>query len=637
MTKLKGITRREFISGIAVTGVMASLMSSSALLAVTGGQATGTSINFIYPPLRTGMRGSHKGSFEVSHTLAMVGERPEAPTNYTDSNYDLVIVGGGISGLSAAWLARGKIGPEARILILDNHDDFGGHAKRNEFEVDGKILVGYGGSQTIDSPASYSDEAKAVLKGLGIEIEKFYQYFDRNFYKKHSMSQAIHFSKEQYGKDHLGLLKTSDGLLWDSEEEKENLSISIDGWPVSAKSRAELKRLLIDHFDWCEAWMPGASKAEKIEALKTISYKEALMTHAGLSEEAYSVFAGDYIGMWALEWEALSALEAVRAYHGGAMHLGLDPHEVIESGHGEEPYIFHFPDGNAGIARLLVRDLVPHSVSAPTMEDMATAHFAYDRLDRDENTTRIRLNSTVIETKNVDGFVDVIYVRDGKAEKVKAKAAIMAGYAHMLPHILPEMGDSQKEAIDWAEKVPMAYVNVALTNWRAWQKAGVRYFTCPKGFYSNLSLDFPVSMGKLVFSPTSNDPVVAHLPYYPIKIGAPSREQHRTGRYKMLELTFDDFERAAIEQLSQALGPYGFNAERDIAAIMVNRWPHGYAYEYNELFDPHDWSPEKGPHIAGRKRIGNIVMAGSDSCAFAYVNGAIDAAIRAVNELWITA
>lgn len=634
MTKLKGITRREFISGIAVTGVMAGLMSSASPLAANVGHAMGVGSNFIYPPLRTGMRGSHEGSFEVAHNLAWDGERPEAPKDYVDTDYDLVIVGGGISGLSAAWLARKKLKENARILILDNHDDFGGHAKRNEFEVDGQTLVGYGGSQTIDSPASYSNEAKAVMSGIGIDTEKFYKYFDRSFYKNHGMAQGIHFSKGQYGKDHLGLLKTTDGLLWEGEEEKANLTVSIDGWPVSAESRIALKRLLIDRFDWCEEWMPGASKSEKIEALKAISYKDALMQHAGISEEAYSVLAGDYVGMWALEWDALSALEAVRAYHSGAMGLGIDPHEVITNGHDEEPYIFHFPDGNAGVARLLVRDLVPESVEAPTMEDMATAHFEYDRLDLEKNATRIRLNSTVIETKNSGKHVDVTYVRSGKAEKVRAKKTIMAGYAHMLPHILPEMGDKQKEAIAWPEKVPMAYVNVALTNWRAWQKAGVRYFSCPKGFYSNLSLDFPVSMGGVKFSPTPDDPIVAHLTYYPVNPGAPARAQNREGRQKMLELTFDDFEMAAIEQLSAALGPYGFDAERDIAAITVNRWPHGYAYEYNELFDPHDWSPKKGPHIEGRKRIGNIAMAGSDASAFAYVNGAMDAAVRAVAELF---
>lgn len=634
MAKLKNITRRDFVSGVAVTGAMAGLMSSSSPLAALSGPDMLADPNSIYPPMRTGMRGNHKGSFEVAHNLAWNGERPQAPTDYTDADYDLVIVGGGISGLSSAWLARKKLGPNARILILDNHDDFGGHAKRNEFEVCGEKLVGYGGSQTIDSPASYSDEAKAVMAGLGIETKKFYKYYDRSFYKNNGMTRAIHFSKEHYGKGHLSLLKTAEGLLWEDEEEKANLSASIDSWPVSKESHAALKRLLIDRFDWCEAWMPGASKAEKIEALKTISYKDALMQHAGLSEEAYGVLAADYIGMWALEWDALSALEAVRAYHGGAMVIGIDPHEVIDTGHAEEPYIFHFPDGNAGVARLLARDLVPDSVTGPTMEDMATAHFNYNLLDLEKNNTRIRLNATVIEVKNSSDHVDITYVRGGKAEKVKAKATIMAGYAHMLPLILPEMGDKQKEAIAWPEKVPMAYINVALTNWRAWQKAGVRYYTCPKGFYSNLSLDFPVSMGALTFSPTPNNPIIAHLTYYPVKPGLPARQQNREGRNTMYKLTFDDFEKAAIEQLSEALGPYGFDADNDIAAITVNRWPHGYAYEYNELFDPHDWSPKKGPHIEGRKRIGNIVMAGSDASAFAYVDGAIDAAVRAVNELW---
>lgn len=635
MTKLKNITRRDFISGIAAAGAVAGLMSSASPLAASAGLGWDASSKFIYPPLRTGMRGNHEGSYEVAHALGWTGERLATPDDYTDNEYDLVVVGGGISGLTAAWLARRKLGESARILILDNHDDFGGHAKRNEFDINGKRIVGYGGSQNIDSPASYSDEAKAVMRGLGIDTQKFYTYNDRNFYSSRGMGRAVHFSKEQFGENHLGILgNTSSQFLAEEDKDRAALSNSIDGWPVSQESRDALKRLLVDRYDWCEAWMPGASKAEKIKALKTISYKDALMKHAGLSEEAFNIFAGDYVGMWALEWDALSALEAVRAWHGGAMNLGIDPHDVITSGHDEEPYIFHFPDGNAGVARLLARDLVPSSVTGPTMEDMATAHFDYDRLDKLENNTRIRLNSTVIEVKNSDDHVDVTYVRDGKAEKVKAGAAIMAGYAHMLPHILPEMGEQQKEAIAWPEKVPMAYVNVALSNWRAWHKAGVHYFDTPKSFYSDLSLDFPISMGDITFSPTPDDPMIAHLTYYPLVPGNPAREQHREGRHIMLSLTFDDFETAAVKQLTEALGPYGFDAESDIVAITVNRWPHGYAYEYNELFDPHDWSPTKGPHIEGRKRIGKIVMAGSDASAFAYVDGAIDGAVRAVNELW---
>jgi len=273
---------------------------------------------------------------------------------------------------------------------------------------------------------------------------------------------------------------------------------------------------------------------------------------------------------------------------------------------------------------------------------MVTAHFDYSQLDEEDNNTKIRLNSTVIKAKNNGNFVDVTYVRDGKAEKVRSHKSILAGYSHILPFVMPEMGENQREAIEWAEKTPLVYTNIALTNWRAWEKAGIRSFENPKGFFNSLSLDFPVSMGGIQFSASPDEPIVAHLGHYPTRPGLTQREQHLLGRRDLYARTFEEFEEAIIYQLTEALGPYGFDAEKDIAGITVNRWPHGYAYEYNELFDdpsfgPYHGSaggPDKGPHVLGRKTIGNIAIAGSDASAYAYINGAMDAAILAVKELW---
>ena len=249
------------MAGVAVAGLVAGI-----------GPVTGASTpQFIYPPMRKGMRGSHDGSFEVAHTLAWGGERPDEPKAYTDKQYDLVIMGAGISGLTSAWLARKKLGPTARILILDNHDDFGGHAKRNEFDVGGTRLVGYGGSQSISGPAKYSTESKEVFVGLGIEIEKFYKYFDYDFYHGQGMGEATHFSKKDYGTNHLLKPKTSGGLWWKTAEEKENLKVAIAKTPLSDESKNSLIRLFINREDWLAAAMPEASQAEKQNLLKKIS------------------------------------------------------------------------------------------------------------------------------------------------------------------------------------------------------------------------------------------------------------------------------------------------------------------------------------------------------------------------------
>lgn len=185
MSKLKGISRRDFLNGVALTGVAVGLSPMAAMaegLVKSDGAWT-------YPPAKTGLRGSHVGSFEVAHAISWEHKTYERPEKAVDGFYDLVIVGGGISGLASAVLAQEKLGPDARILILDNHDDFGGHAKRNEFNVDGKTLIGYGGSQTIEGPGHYSAGAKAFLEKLGIDTEKFYRYFDQSFYERAGLAQ----------------------------------------------------------------------------------------------------------------------------------------------------------------------------------------------------------------------------------------------------------------------------------------------------------------------------------------------------------------------------------------------------------------------------------------------------------------
>lgn len=632
MSGLKGITRRDFLQGVALTGLAVGLSPAKAMAQ----ELVSAKGAWTYPPAKTGLRGSHVGSFEVAHAISWEGEHYDRPKKLTDQPYDLVVVGGGISGLASAVLAQEKLGPNARILILDNHDDFGGHAKRNEFDVDGKLLIGYGGSQSLDGPGKYSEGSKAFISSLGIDTEKFYRYFDQSFYERQGLKVGIHPASDVFGQS--PLLKrqrtggSSTALAAYDDAEKRDLAALIAKLPLDTADKTALHRWLVDQPDW----LSHLQKNEKIEYLKSHSYEHCMREFGGLSDAAVGLLRDELLGMWGLGWDALSGLEAVRFEVGGTLGLGLDPLQVPHPYDGDEPYIFHFPDGNAGVARLAVAKLIPEAVTATTMEEEVQARVHYDRLDRPENQVRIRLSSTAVEVVNTPQGVEITYVRDGNVERVEARFGIMACYSHILPHIMPELPEAQIEAIQWPEKVPLAYVNVALRNWRAFANAGVNYVYSPGGFYGNYSLDFPVSMGGYTFSPNPEEPILVHMVHVPTAPGLTSREQHKAGRYAMYGTPFEDFEDAAIRQLTEALGPYGFDAERDIAAITVNRWPHGYAYEYNELFDG-DWSPKKGPHITARARVGNLAIANSDSSAYAYVNGAVDAAIRATEELFGTA
>jgi len=622
MTKKLNISRRDFINGVALSVAAGSSLSPLELLAMTAQDGTS------YPPALTGLRGSHPGSFEVSHALAWGGASWPRPDSLTDDVYDLVVVGGGISGLSAAFFYRQRVGADAKILILDNHDDFGGHAKRNEFDVDGKQLICYGGSQSIDTPGHYSEASSQLLKDVAINTERFYDYFDRSYFRDRDLGRAIYFSKEEYGADsvHPNITRRF------GDASADEIAKIVNQYPLSDQSRESLLRLFVDQGDY----LKGKSRDEKIDAMRAMNYTGFLKKKAGVTPEVATVFRDTIKGLWGVGWDGLSALEAYRMGMPGTSGLGIGELENEPPGR-DEPYIFHFPDGNAGVARSLVRQLIPDAVPGHTMDDLVLSRVDYDLLDRKSNSTSIRLNSTAVKVGHVDSdrHVDVTYVQNGEVHRVRGKHTILACYNEMVPHLCSEVPEKQKEAIAYATKVPLVYISIAVRDWKAFENLGYSSFYIPQGILMHsFGMDFPVSMGGYDFTQDSGEPTVIHGTYVPTAPdqGLKAREQHIAGRRKLYEQSFDELEGNIVRQMSGALEGGGFDAERDIAAITVNRWPHGYAYEYNDYADPPEFNRYNGPHLAGAAQIGRISIANSDASGYAYVNGAIDAADRAVNE-----
>ena len=622
MAKRLNITRRDFMGGVALSLAAGTSLSPLEILAME-------SKSRYYPPSLTGLRGNHIGSFEIAHAVSVGGAKFGRPKEQTDHTYDLVVVGGGISGLAAAHFYRERAGEGKSILVLDNHDDFGGHAKRNEFDVDGEKLIGYGGSMTIESPGAYSKVSSQLLKDLGIHTERFYDYFDQGYFSRRGSRPAIYFSADKYGRN-----VTAPNVFanFRGAPDRAKQDETIASYPLSDESRQALLRILNDKTDY----LAGKGKEEKLRILRSMSASDYFREYVNMPEELVVIFRDHIKGYWGVGWDAISAFEGARLEHPAIRNLGLD--DVLWGADDiDEPFICHFPDGNASVARSLVRKLLPDAVPGKTMEDLVTSVIDYSMLDRRENGCRIRLNSTAVDVRHSadEKHVDVIYMRDGRPARVRGKHVVLACYNAVIPDICSEVPAAQVEAISYAVKVPLVYTNIAVRNWKAWDELGTHSIYQPQAHYMHdFELDFPVSMGDYRFTAGPDQPAVIHgsvVPADPDK-GLDQKQQSMAGRRQLYQMSFDDHEKLILEQLDGALSGGGFDVERDITAITVNRWPHGYAYEYNSLYDPPEYDRNNGPHVAGRAQIGRISIANSDSSAYAYVNGAVDAADRAVNE-----
>lgn len=613
----RAITRRDFLNGVGIT-IGASLVPGCSQDAGMAADPASSAARPNYPPAATGMRGAHPGSFEVAHATVQ-GRRWSARD--ANEHYDLVVVGAGISGLSAAYIYRRDVDAGARILVLDNHDDFGGHAKRNEFSYQGRTFIGYGGTMLIEAPGAYPEVSKRVLRELGIDTGRREEFHHDDLFRSAGAGPASFFDRETFGADYLATGGTGyTGAISDA--------------PLSAEAKDELRRLFADDQDYLD----GMSPAERRKLLESLSWREYLAAHAGIGEEVLNYVQKWPHGVWAIGADALPAWMAwLQGYPGFAgMDIGRDGLRDEESDY------FRFPDGNATIARLLVRKLVPEAAPGRSMEDVVTAPFDYSALDRPDSLVRIRLGSTVTDLRHRDGKLDaqldVTYVNGGEALSASAGKVVWAGYHAMLPHVCPDLPPAQVRALRTSVRAPLVYTNVLIRNWKSLAALGLERIYCPGSFFQTVMFTHAVSFGDYRFASSPDEPVILHLSHVPLAPGLPAAEQFRAGRRVLLETGFEAFERHIREQLGRILGPGGFDPADDILAITVNRWPHGYAYSVDPASGDVAWWPEWWPHderpwIGARQNVGNIAIAGTDAASNAMTESAIEEAHRSVHSL----
>ncbi|MBL8019869.1 MAG: NAD(P)/FAD-dependent oxidoreductase [Leptospirales bacterium] len=613
------IARRDFINGTLVT---AGALLAPGWLMDCAKRVTEDSPR--YPPLLTGLRGSTASAFEAAHQLAWAGKVWSDPAD-TGEEYDLIVVGAGISGLSAAHFYRKEFGKDAKILIVDNHDDFGGHARRNEFNVSGAMRLCYGGSQSLEDPYSYGRESRQLLRDLKIELGVFERAYNLKFFKSHGLSDVTYFSKEKYGKDVLVPVRLVDNgyTLPGLPAGPLDPLGAVASMPLPDEAKAQLQILLTDSAKTA-AEIP---KAKRSETSYFAFLKDMGITHPAILEMLRRM-STDETGIPA---DCLSLSEAMS----GDLPGFKRPHK--ESSDPSELYVHHFPDGNASVARLLVRKLIPEAVTGSSMEDIVMAPLDYGKLDQKGARVRLRLNSTVIrselegEEKNAKRVI-VTYVNQGKAYLVKSRHCVMACYSAIIPHVVPGLPEKQKADLKHQVKAPFVYSTVVIKNWNSLKKLGIGGAFCPGNFHQVLLAGMPTEIGGYHSPSSPDEPMALTLIGVPIpeKSGLSPKEGFREGRRRLLGMSFDDFENEIKRHLDGMLGPGGFDADRDITAITVNRWGHGYSYVGSNMFDE-----ESTAKIAARARkpYGNIVIANSDAGAMASVDTAMDEAYRAVHEL----
>jgi spermidine dehydrogenase len=627
------ITRRDFL-GSTLLASGASLLNGlnpTELLAMDNGSATAgekddwTSYGGVGDYSR-----SNGNTFEVmqaGHKMRDGAYDPlPADTVDTGETYDCVVVGGGISGLAAALFFGRQAGPDKTCLILENHPIFGGEAKQNEFEVDGKKLIAHQGSAIYLVPYPHSFIAR-FYDSIGLHTPKLtYQKWSGTGPEmaiSHTPYDSAGLSRGQYGLWFGAKFGQKPGIwLIDPVGKK------MEGAPVSATARRELLRWFSGTAAEQSKFDPPQYEGDEISRkLDAISLEQHMMERYGLSRETIRGFLSPVEGGGSgLGPDALSAF----------CEYAADLLHPWDDGSGEAVQMF--PGGNTTIARLMAKALLPGSIDGPaTVEGVSRGAVNFAALDAPGSKARLRLSATALSVRH-DGdpmkasSLSVAYAKDGKVFRVKARSAVMAGGSWTAKHILQDLGEAQRNAYAQFFRSPCMMANVAVRNWRFLQKMGItgcRWFDGVGNYFDVRR----VAVGGGVEPTISPDePIVLTLKVLYTYPGYSTEEQGHRGRGEMLTTPFRDYERRIRQQFTEMFGSAGFDSERDIAGIVLNRWGHAYLNPQPGFFFGKDARPAPRDVLRSAP-FGRIAFANTDLAGAMDHRYSILEAHRAVGQL----
>ncbi len=618
------ITRRDFLGSTLLASGAALLGSlSPAELLALGDDFTGYGGVGEY----SASNGNTWPVLQAGHTIRdAVYDRLPNDIVETGETYDCVIVGGGISGLAAALFFQRQAGPGMKCLILENHPIFGGEAKQNEFLVDGQRLIVHQGSAIYQLQYPHSFLAH-FYESIGLRTPKLtYQKWsgkDPEFPLSKTPYEAVGLEHGQYGFWFGAKFGRKPGL-WLMDPLGKNL----EGAPVSKNTRAEWLRWLKAEPVKQENFEHPKAEGDAISRyLDSITLEQHYMERFGLSRETVRTFLSPVEGGGS--GLGPDALSAYADYAFEMLHPLRDDAGATDQ---------MFPGGNTTIARLILKSLLPIAIAGPdTVEGVSSNAVDFSALDRPQADARVRLSSTAVVVHH-DGeaskakSVTIVYLKDGKLYRLQARSVIMAGGSWTTKHIVRDLPDTHQKAYAQFYRSPCLMANVAVKNWRFMYKmnmTGCRWFE-GIGNYTDVRKLALTGVDSATISPDS--PIVLNLKILYSFPGLSTEEQGNRGRTEMLGTSFRDYERQIREQFTDMFGTAGFDAQRDIAGIILNRWGHAYLSPQPGFFFGKNGQPAPR-EVLRRAPFGRIAFANTDLAGAMDHRFSILEAQRAVGQL----